>query len=72
MLISETNEFRLIVLDSKNYEEAFAEMTSTQALELNRVMNEIMEDDGVNTYSQAFKIYKEELSIAWGDGEELR
>ena len=78
MIISETNEFRLIVLESNDYNEAFAEMTSIQALELNRILEEIMtdlidgEENGIDTYSHAFGVYKEELSIAWGDGEELR
>ena len=75
MLISESKDFLKIVLENTTYSSAYNEMTTEQTLELNRVLEELIENsedfNGDYDYQKAYADYKEELENIYIDSEGL-
>jgi hypothetical protein len=61
MWIRESKNFKKIVITSESYNEAFNEMTTEQAIELNDVLKEHMSNWKKYNYNRAFKEYRRKI-----------
>jgi len=61
MWIRESKNFKKIVILSESYDEAFEEMTTEQAFELNQVLKEWMGNWKRHDYNRAFRNYRRKI-----------